>query len=353
MIPTLLDSTIIDSLNVAVGDSMLVFSPAADAHMINIDNSSSAGGATSNIRFFISILVPLVAVLLAAFIPLFINALKNYANSVGNIGVLFLTMKKLEESITKQSKNLRTHSNNLEKYHTGELVLSAALAYSWSINTPWQKVIDAAGSVWKDSQNAIKSIVKVRNVTISIDKVFDKARDMTTKYHEELRSYQRIFGDNSKAIAGIIARAERSDHNSASPPLLIDERFKDIRKNFNKNLNDLPPDVAQSLKLQLIYNDWIVPLKEYCSTRANELASDLQDPLANCKDAYLNMLNLATEYSKGFDLDATFLAEEAAKLKTEKNILRDTPFRRSLVARLNRGRAVHNWKQIIRAEETI
>ena len=248
------------------------------------------------------------AVLLAAFVPLFLSALRSYSHHMGVMGSTLLIFRDLELKLTKHTQDIEIFAKdvreNPSKNHN--LPLNTFLAYDWANNIPWQTVFDAARAVWIKSTDSINCMIILWRATIAMNTTYAIFQEKHETYFTTIRVYQRRFSINFREIIGVIGRYE-SEHDDDVDSSKIIAEIKKIQQTRNLSQNS----GAKKLRgIKAKYDELISPLNSLCDQYNNApITSDLFLPLAECAEAYVNIEALADASSNNYAGMGAFLNE--------------------------------------------
>jgi hypothetical protein len=248
-----------------------------------------------------------LAVLAAAFVPLFLSSLKTYSHQMGVMGSTLLIFRNLEQALDDHVPKLEKFSNDIRDKLPKSLNLPVhtLLAYDWPSNIPWQTVFDAARTLWSKSTDSIDYLTKLWRSIIAVSATYEMLQKMHLVHFEILRGYQNKFSSNIKEIIDI-TRRNWDVNGRDEKSIQFEAEIQQILRTWKSHISD--PKNSHSIKDR--HDFIIVPMASLCEQGANEpLSRALYLPIAECSEAHLNIEILGNVYSQNY-LDKTGLLEE-------------------------------------------
>jgi len=285
-------------------------------------------------------LLPIAAVLLAAFIPLLFGYVRSYIKKVWELETFLLHFRDLRRQVEKQVEELKEYAqlvhNEPDKSHT--LTVKPIIEYDWASQIEWQVIFEASRIVLRDPLNTTGYIQSLRRVVIGTFAANKKLQESHADYHVKVNRYQEIFQEGAKNIMSIVR------HHSQLP-IVRTGILREVRA-----IVDRTPSPETGLVER--YNNWIVPLEEFRSAnRTDQLVVDLLSPINLCNEGYINIRNIANEYSSMYKDIAEYLDKAGKSIEECLRRFGETKYRigpiKSLYIKLASWGRIGTWKRDI------
>ncbi len=276
-----------------------------------------------------AVLWTVLAVLAAAFVPLFLSSLKTYSHQMGVMGSTLLIFRNLELALKDHVPKLEMFAKDIRDKPPKSLNLPVhtLLAYDWANNIPWQTVFDAGRTLWSKSTDSINYLTKLWRAIIAVNTTYEKLEKIHLVHFETLRRYQNQFSSNSNEIMDVIrGNWDMSARDKKS--IQFEIKVQKIFRTWESHISD--PDNSRSIKDK--HDIIIAPLASLCELVPNEpLSRALFLPVAECREAHLNIENLANVYSGNYLKMQGFLDESRSRISECLDGLSKARFRCGLV----------------------